>query len=130
MSSCSARCRASKRGWITPCRHNFPLNLPTNRRLCRTVGGRIVEGWAAHCCAVSAARSRAATITNLARSSLALVLHALFGAAKSFALVNYFWGGLHRQAGPTAVADAADGGASDSFAVCRRRIASRSLVVA
>src|SRR5262245_12426045 len=55
-------------------RQNFPLNLPTNRRLCSTVGGRIVEGWAAHCCAVSAARSRAATMTNLARSSLALVL--------------------------------------------------------
>jgi hypothetical protein len=69
-------------------RQNFPLNLPTNRRLCSTVGGRIVEGWAAHCCAVSAARSRAATMTNLARSSLALVLPALFGAAKSCALVN------------------------------------------
>jgi hypothetical protein len=71
-------------------RQNFPLNLPTNRRLCSTVGGRIVEGWAAHCSAVSAARSRAATMTNLARSSLALVLHALFGAAKSCALVNLF----------------------------------------
>jgi hypothetical protein len=69
-------------------RQNFPLNLPTNRRLCSTVGGRIVEGWTAHCCAVSAARSRAATMTNLARSSLALVLPALFGAAKSCALVN------------------------------------------
>jgi hypothetical protein len=69
-------------------RQNFPLNLPTNRRLCSTVGGRIVEGWAAHCCAVSAARSRATTMTNLARSSLALVLPALFGAAKSCALVN------------------------------------------
>jgi len=43
-------------------RQNFPLNLPTNRRLCSTVGGRIVEGWAAHCCA--AARSRATTMTN------------------------------------------------------------------
>jgi hypothetical protein len=71
-------------------RQNFPLNLPTNRRLCSTVGGRIVEGWAAHCSTVSAARSRAATMTNLARSSLALVLHALFGAAKSCALVNLF----------------------------------------
>src|SRR5215813_8655777 len=71
-------------------RQNFPLNLPTNRRLCSTVGGRIVEGWAAHCCAVSAARSRAATMTNLARSSLALVLPTLFGAAKSCALVNLF----------------------------------------
>ena len=70
-------------------RQNFPLNLPTNRRLCSTVGGRIVEGWAAHCSTVSAARSRAATMTNLARSSLALVLHALFGAAK-IALVKFF----------------------------------------
>jgi hypothetical protein len=69
---------------------NFPLNLPTNRRLCSTVGGRIVEGWTAHCCAVSAARSRAATMTNLARSSLALALPALFGAAKSCVLVNLF----------------------------------------
>src|SRR5262249_32056509 len=71
-------------------RQNFPLNLPPNRRLCSTVGGRIVEGWTAHCCAVSAARSRAATMTNLARSSLALALPALFGAAKSCALVNLF----------------------------------------
>jgi len=65
-----------------PARQNFPLNLPTNRRLCSTVGGRIVEGWTAHCCAVSTARSRAAIMTNLARSSLALVWPALFGAAK------------------------------------------------
>src|SRR5262249_39377759 len=61
-------------------RQNSPLTLPPNRRLCSTVGGRIVEGWTAHCCVVSAARSRAATMTNLARSSLALVLPALFGA--------------------------------------------------
>jgi hypothetical protein len=69
---------------------NLPLNLPTKRRLCSTVGGRIVDGRAAHCCAVSTARSRAATMTNLARSSLALALPALFGAAKSCALVNVF----------------------------------------
>jgi hypothetical protein len=69
---------------------NFPLNLPTNRRLCSTVGGRIVEGWTAHCRDVSAAPSRAATMTDLARSSLALALPALFGAAKSCALVNLF----------------------------------------
>src|SRR5262249_9635535 len=73
-----------------PARQNLPLNLPTNRRLCSTVGGRIVERWIVHCCAVSAARSRAATMTNLARSSLALVLPALFGAAKSCVLVNLF----------------------------------------
>src|SRR5262245_19627031 len=90
-SSCSARCLASKRGGspLLP-RQNFPLNLPPNRHLCSTVGGRIVEGWTAHCCVVSAARSRAATMTNLARSSLALVLPALFGAAKSCALVKFF----------------------------------------
>ena len=70
-------------------RQNFPLNLPPNRRLCRTVGERIVEGWTAHCCVASAARSRAATMTNLARSSLALILPALFGAAKSCALVKF-----------------------------------------
>src|SRR5262249_30642859 len=69
---------------------NFPLNLPPNRRLCSTVGERIVEGWTAHCCvASSAARSRAATMTNLARASLALILPALFGAAKSCALVKF-----------------------------------------
>jgi hypothetical protein len=70
-------------------RQNFPLNLPPNRRLCSTVGERIVEGWTAHCCVASAARSRAATMTNLARSSLALILPALFGAAKSCALVKF-----------------------------------------
>jgi hypothetical protein len=31
----------------------------------RVVGGRIVEGWAAHCSALSAARSRAATMQTL-----------------------------------------------------------------
>src|SRR5262249_51958089 len=41
-------------------------------------------------CAVTAARSRAATICNLARASRALVLRALFGAPKSCALVNLF----------------------------------------
>ena len=71
-------------------RQNFPLNLPTKRRLCSTVGGRIVEGGAPHCCAVSAARSRAATMTNLARAILALVLRAVFGGAKSCALVSLF----------------------------------------
>jgi hypothetical protein len=43
---------------------------------------------AAHCCDVSTARSRAATMINLARSSLALALPALFGALKSCALVT------------------------------------------
>jgi hypothetical protein len=39
---------------------------------------------------MSAARSRAAAITNLARSSLALPLRASFGPAKSCAVVNFF----------------------------------------
>jgi len=69
---------------------NFPLNVPTKRRLCSTVGWRIVEGWAAHCFAFLPRRFRAATMTNFARSSLAFVPPALFGAAKSCALVNLF----------------------------------------
>ena len=74
-------------------RQDFARNLSAKRRLCNTVGeriGRIVEGCAAYCCAVPAARSRAATTTNLARSSLALVLRARFGGAKSCALVKSF----------------------------------------
>src|SRR5262249_61129076 len=72
-------------------RQDFARNLSAKRRLCNTVGeriGRIDEGCAAYCCVVPAARSRAATTTNLARSSLALVLRALFGGAKSCPLVN------------------------------------------
>jgi hypothetical protein len=72
-----------------PCQ-DFALNLSAKRRLCHTVGGRIVEGGAAWCCAVPATRSRAAATTNLARSSLALVLRAIFGGAKSSALVSLF----------------------------------------
>jgi hypothetical protein len=49
---------------------------------------RIVKGCAAYRCAVITARFRAATINNLARASLALVLRALFGAPKSWALVK------------------------------------------
>jgi hypothetical protein len=71
-------------------RQNFPLNLPIKRRLCSTVGWCRGEGFATHSCAVSAARSRAATMTNLARSSLAFALSALFGAAKSCAVVKLF----------------------------------------
>jgi hypothetical protein len=71
-------------------RQDFAPNLSAKRRLCNTVGGSIVEGCAACCCALSAARSRATTTTNLARSSLALVLRAIFGGAKSCALVNLF----------------------------------------
>jgi hypothetical protein len=68
---------------------DFALHLWAKRRLCNTVG-RIVKGCAADCCVISAARARAATMTNLARSSRALVLCAIFGAAKSCALVNFF----------------------------------------
>src|SRR5262249_43116717 len=53
------------------------------------LGECFIDG-AAHCCALSTARSRAATMTNLARASLALVLRAVFGGAKSCALVNLF----------------------------------------
>jgi hypothetical protein len=71
-------------------RQDFALNLSAKRRLCHTVGGRIGKGCAAYFCAVSAARSRAATMTNLARASLDLVLRAIFGGAMSCALVNLF----------------------------------------
>jgi len=49
---------------------------------------RIVKGCAAYRSAVITARFRAATINNLARASLALVLRALFGAPKSCALLK------------------------------------------
>jgi hypothetical protein len=74
-------------------RQDFAFNLSANRCLCNTVGGRIVrivEGCAAYRCAVAAARFRAAAMTNLARASLALVLCAVFGGAKSCALVSFF----------------------------------------
>jgi hypothetical protein len=70
-------------------RQGIAFNLSAKRRLCNTVGGRFIDGTAC-CCAVSTARSRAATNNNLARAILALVLRALFGAAKSCALVNLF----------------------------------------
>jgi hypothetical protein len=69
-------------------RQEFALNLSAKRRLCNTVGGRFIDGTTC-CCAVSTARSRAATMTNFARSSLVLVLRAFFGGAKSCALVNF-----------------------------------------
>jgi hypothetical protein len=80
-------------GRSPPARQDFAFNLSAKRCLCNTVGGRIgriVEGCAAYRCAVTAARSRALTMTNFARSSLALVLRAFFGEAKSCALVNIF----------------------------------------
>jgi hypothetical protein len=77
----------------SPPRQDFAFNLSDKRCLCNTVGGRIgriVEGCAAYRCAVTAARSRSLTMTNFARSSLALVLRAVFGGAKSCALVKLF----------------------------------------
>jgi hypothetical protein len=83
--------------WLTLAsarRQEFALNLSAKRRLCNTVGGRIIESSTAYCCAVLAARLaarfRAAAMTNFARSSLVLVLRAFFGGAKSCALVNFF----------------------------------------
>jgi hypothetical protein len=70
-------------------RQDLALNLSAKRRLCNTVGGRVIEG-APRCCAVSTAPSRAAAMTNLARSNHSLVLCALFGEAKSCVLVNIF----------------------------------------
>jgi hypothetical protein len=64
------------------------LSFP-KRRLCNTVGGRFIDG-APRCCAVCAARSRAAVTTNFARSNQSWVLRALFAGAKSCALVNLF----------------------------------------
>src|SRR5262249_55815035 len=52
-------------------------------------GGRFIDG-VVRCSAVSTARSRAATMIDLARASLALVLRAVFGGAKSCAIVNVF----------------------------------------
>jgi hypothetical protein len=68
-------------------RQDFALNLSAKRRLCNTVGGRVIEG-APRCCAVSTARSRAAATTNLARLNQSLFLRALFGGAKGSAFVN------------------------------------------
>jgi hypothetical protein len=50
----------------------------SKRRLYNTVGERFIDG-PARCCAVSTARSRAAAMTNLARSSRSLVLRLRFG---------------------------------------------------
>jgi hypothetical protein len=78
--------------WLTLAsarRQEFALNLSAKRRLCQTVGRRFIDG-TPRCCVVSIARSRAATMTNFARSSLVLVLRAFHGGAKSCALVNFF----------------------------------------
>jgi len=73
-----------------PACQDFALKLSTKRRLCKTIGGRFIDG-TARCCAVSAARSLAATTTNLARSSLAFwSLRRILGGAKTSVLVNLF----------------------------------------
>jgi hypothetical protein len=79
-------------GYSRTQRQDFAFTLSAKRRLCNTVGGRIgrIKACAAYRCAVTVARSRAATTDDLARASLALVLRALFGAPKSCALVNLF----------------------------------------
>jgi hypothetical protein len=69
---------------------DFALNLSAKRRLCTTVGGRFIDGTARCCAVVSTARSRAATMTNFARSNQSWVSRTLFGAAKSCAIVNFF----------------------------------------
>src|SRR5262249_48886278 len=66
------------------------LRLSARRRLCNTVGARFIDGSASRCCAISAARSRAAARTNLARSNQSLFLRSRFGGAKRSALVNIF----------------------------------------
>ena len=87
------RAAAFWRAGLPPPRQDFVLNRSTKRRLCHTVGGRLIDG-AARCCAVSTARSRAAATTNFARSNQSLVLRilrVLFGGPKSSsALVNIF----------------------------------------
>jgi hypothetical protein len=71
---------------------DFRVHGLAKRRLCNTVEGRIgrAKACAAYRWAVTAARSRTATISNLARARRALVLRALFGGPKSCALVNLF----------------------------------------
>jgi hypothetical protein len=66
------------------------LRLSARRRLCNTVGARFIDGSARRCCAISAARSRAAARTNLARSNQSLFLRSRFGGAKRSAPVNIF----------------------------------------
>jgi len=93
--------RAGPSGWTVETRA-CPLGSYTQRqvrvhglakrRLCNTVEGCIgrAKACAAYRWAVTAARSRTATISNLARARRALVLRALFGGPKSCVLVNLF----------------------------------------
>jgi hypothetical protein len=63
-----------------------PINL-SRRRLCNPLGRNL--GCTADCCAVSAARARAALTAAIPRSSRALARPASFGAAKSCSLVIF-----------------------------------------
>jgi hypothetical protein len=68
-------------------RLDFAFHPLAKRRLCKRVGGRFIGG-TSRCCALSAAQSRAAATTNLARSNHSL--RALFAGAKRSTLVNIF----------------------------------------
>ena len=94
-------------GWSPPCTApviGSPRARPASRALgrssgCETFqpggvsvtreGARFIDG-SARCCAISAARSRAAARTNLARSNQSLFLRSRFGGAKRSAPVNIF----------------------------------------
>ena len=62
------------------------LNL-AKRRLCDALGTS--RGCAAHCCAISNARARAALTASIPRSNRPLARRANFGAAKSCSLVIF-----------------------------------------
>jgi len=62
------------------------LNL-AKRRLCDALGTSL--GGAAHCCAISVARVRAALTASIPRSNRPLARRATFGAAKSCLLVIF-----------------------------------------
>jgi len=62
------------------------LNL-AKRRLCDALGTSL--GGAAHCCAISVARVRAALTASIPRSNRPLARRATFGAAKSCSLVIF-----------------------------------------
>jgi hypothetical protein len=67
--------------------HNWAnLNL-AKRRLCNALGTSL--GSAAHCCAISVARVRAALTASIPRSNRPLARRATFGAAKSCSLVIF-----------------------------------------
>ena len=60
----------------------------SRRRRCSAVGRSL--GWAADCCAISVARSRAALTAAMPRASRSSARLTSFGAAKSCSLLNIF----------------------------------------